>query len=311
LIPASGYPANHPTSPAAGPVCSVCRTPAASEDRFCATCGSALTAPVQPAQPGTFACCRLHPTRPAVQPCSRCGNFACAECLVPGREGLVCRDCEARAPTDVVAWDQRREVGLFKAFWRTCVLFISSPQQVLQTLRPEGSASESFLFMVLAQGAGIATSFLLYALIVVVAAIPAAFSDPDAVVVIPIVLGGMLIGLPFVVVSQGFGVLLVASIDHLALKVLGATTQPWSVTMRAAAFAHSPLLIGLFPICGLYVAPIWSLVLKVFTYKYLHRTNWGLAVVGTLLGPFVLSALFVGLYLVMAVIVVAAGQAFN
>jgi membrane associated rhomboid family serine protease len=68
--------------------------------------------PATPSQEQTQSSCYRHPSRPAGRQCTRCGKYACAECLVQASVGSHCLDCARAARPDVktraVFWNARQ-----------------------------------------------------------------------------------------------------------------------------------------------------------------------------------------------------------
>ena len=66
---------------------------------------------------------------------------------------------------------------------------------------------------------------------------------------------------------------------------MGGVTRGYQVTLRAHAFSQAPWILGVVPFIGMQVGPIWALVARVFAYRGLHRTTWGVAIAGALVAP--------------------------
>jgi hypothetical protein len=102
------------------------------------------------------------------------------------------------------------------------------------------------------------------------------------------------VGLAMLALAVFIGVFLIGSalflsgLEHLALMLLGAQPRSFSVTLRAYALSTGPSLLGLLPLCSLYVFPLWSVVLRILALMSLHRTSAGRAAAAVLL-PIVLS----------------------
>ena len=97
----------------------------------------------------------------------------------------------------------------------------------------------------------------------------------------------------------------------LIMGIAGATSDSKMILLTgvagllAGALSMAPYAVGLIPLCGLYVFPIWSLVLKVFAYRAFHRTTGGKAAAGALLPLAVLMVLGTMLYAVVVIAVLA------
>jgi hypothetical protein len=92
--------------------------------------------------------------------------------------------------------------------------------------------------------------------------------------------------------------ILSAGADHFVLRLAGST-QGFLVTLRANALSQAPGVLGLIPLFGLQVAPFWTLVARVYAYRGLHQTTWGMAAVGTLAAPLASCMLCFGSQLAM------------
>ncbi len=249
--------------------------------------------------------CAIHPEREALTTCSRCGTFSCQECLSQSPPGQsLCAACMAREATGRLPWDDRAELGWATAFWRSLGPILLRPGVTFSTVRPDGDMGGSLLFCLIANFLGYFTTFVLFAIIGAFVPTPQEGSET------PVPMGFIMASTYGVLalVAPFFGVIgtvLMAAADHLVLRLI---SKPRSIetTVRAAALAQAPLALGLIPICGMYVAPIWALVAKVFAYKGFHRVTAGTAVAGALLAPVLLTVLFCGLYALLIFAVVAA-----
>jgi hypothetical protein len=298
--------------------CPSCKTPYAAGSIYCSVCGFPLERPVvmavpAPASTGGLPACAVHPGVMAVRPCPRCGTFACASCLVTMPAGdQLCVRCEASGVAGLLPWDQREQLGTLRAFFSTSWKVISGPDVTFTSARQEGSLGSSMLFATLANIAGMLTTLVAYGFIfggmfLFGGENGGLFKEWSGPAVAGMIVAGVL-GYLVLLVLMGLGSLLFFSaLDHLALKLVGANPAAWTVTVRAYALSMGPYLVGLIPFCGFYVFPIWSLVVRVFAYKGLHRTSGGKAALGALLpiGAFVL--LIVGGYALLLVAVMNAG----
>ena len=89
--------------------CSSCGVTNSDGAQFCAACGRKLgeAAPVS----SLVAKCALHPDRNSRLTCSRCGSFACAECVSATPE--LCKRCETTAG---IPWSRLRAVAQAQRF---------------------------------------------------------------------------------------------------------------------------------------------------------------------------------------------------
>ncbi|QRK09655.1 YIP1 family protein [Archangium violaceum] len=286
--------------------CPRCQSPFTPGATSCPGCGSSLLLEAVPGS--TEPTCAVHPTLRGLATCERCGAFACAGCLRSGVSGeAVCEACAAREPNLPMPWDEREELGTLKAFWKTCVTVLLRPE-TFSRARSEGSASSSLLFVLLCSLPPFFVTGLTYLGMFIL--MPAMFPLPqkEGQPEVPFALMGMgmfvasiLLG-PVMLVAM---TVINAGIDHLVLR-MGNVTRGFQVTLRAHALSQAPWVLGVVPFIGAQVAPFWALVARVFAYRGLHRTTWGVAVAGALLGPALFCFLCGGSY--MALILFAASQ---
>ncbi|HYO59580.1 zinc ribbon domain-containing protein [Archangium sp.] len=277
--------------------CPRCQHPITPGATSCPGCGTSLLREVSPG--GTEPTCAVHPTLLSLAICDRCGTFACARCLrLSSRKEGVCERCLAREPGLPMPWDQREELGTLKAFWRTVVNVMLRPD-AFSTARPEGSAGSSLLFALLCS---LPPSFMtgltyLGLFTVLPPLIPTQTRSAEE---IPVWVGlgtfifCVLLGPPMSLALTVVG----AGIDHLVLRI-GGVTRGFQVTLRANALSQAPWVLGLVPLLGVQVAPIWALVARAFAYRGLHQTTWGVALTGALLAPFFTCLLCGGGYVAM------------
>ncbi|GHG78475.1 YIP1 family protein [Comamonas sp. JC664] len=267
----------------------------------CAWCGNSL---VMEATPGSDdPVCAVHPELRSLHACARCGSFACAKCLRKGgRDEPLCAACHERVPSGALPWDRRSELGTLKAFWQTCLAVMFRPTATLEGARPDGSVGSSLGFAALSYFVGYCTTILVYMSFALL--IPRELAEADNINPDKMRLLWMgLMGVSLVVAPvMGLATTLVNSaLDHVVFR-LERTGQPFSVTLRANALSLSPFLLGLIPLCGAYISPLWSLGLRISAYRALHRTGWGIATVGALAVPLLSCGLAFGLYALMLVV---------
>lgn len=257
--------------------------------------------------PAGDALCPTHPGVKATGACSRCGTFGCGQCLTQRGADWLCPSCLQRQAT--LPWDERDSLGLWRAWWRTSVQMISSPGQTLQEANPDGSVGSSALFAGLSTLAGVGPSIALQG-VSMVGIMAAALLNSKSGGSLASGVGGMvgMVFALFLTVAFFFGsVFLNAGLDHLMLMLLGANPRAYSVSLRAQALSMGPYLVGLIPICGFYVFPIWSLVLRIIALMHLHKTTAGKATLAVLVPVTVFCGLIMAFYI--AVIGLAAGIA--
>jgi hypothetical protein len=256
----------------------------------------------------TAASCQHHPQTAAVAPCARCGTFFCAACLSAVDGTWQCASCVARGA--LLPWDERDSLGLWRAWWRTAMAMISQPVQTLARAQPDGSIGSSLGFALIAAIIGLGPTFALYGLVLIPMVALSAGGEKGMAVPMLASSAITLFTLGGVFVAQVVGVIVLAGLDHLALLLLGGQSRGFSVSVRASALAMSPSVIGLIPVCGLYVVPVWALVLRILALRAFHQTSGGKATAAVLLPTVVLCGGFVALYALVlaAVFMTTAGR---
>ncbi|MCP3102586.1 YIP1 family protein [Myxococcus sp. K15C18031901] len=282
--------------------CPSCQAYIVPGSLFCGKCGHSFVRQAVPESGEPV--CSVHPDLVSVQACERCGAFSCAKCLSVGARGeALCAKCIVREPAELLPWDRREELGLLKAFWKTCVEVMLRPTVTFERVRPDGSIGSSLGFVALAWTVGMLTTFLLYGLIL--AFMPwDTLAARDAKMPSGMFMRGTMIAIFFfylllIPVLGAVGSLVLAGIDHLVLRMAGVTQQTYSVTLRAHALSMGVYLAGLVPLCSAYVIPFWSLGIRVVAYRSMHRTTWGKGALGALVAPVGFVVLGCGFYLAM------------
>lgn len=283
--------------------------------RFCLQCGAPLQgSPPEQAAPLSFGNCGLHPARPAQLACPRCGTFACPDCVVPQPDGAaLCVTCDSRASSHL-PWDRRESLGTLRAFWATCWGLVARPSETLGIAASAAPLRSSVWFAVLANVAASSTMILVYVVLFGFIGI-AAFLGGDREDGLDIGIGigtvfALVIAVVVLVVGMGAaGTLLNAAFDHLVLRISGARPKGFAVTMRATSLSLAPAIVALVPFCGIYVYPVWALVLRVFTYRRFHGISTGHAALAALALPGLLVLLGLTFYLVLLATAFSLGAA--
>ena len=284
--------------------CPHCQRPLTPGDRFCTACGSSLLLEVAPGS--TEPTCAVHPRMKGLGVCSRCGAFACASCLHANPQGLaICASCHEREPDVLLPWDRREELGTFKAFYKTCVEVLLRPGPTFSESRTEGTVGSSLLFSLLCGFLAFFTTGIVYAVFfgAMSMALPSDTGEGPSPSefrwIMVAMMGAWIVLAPVMAVVT---TVVNAAIDHLVLRMCGVT-RGFQVTLRANALSQAPYALGVVPICGAQVAPIWTMVARVFAYRGQHRTTWGVAALGALLAPMATLCLCGSAYVAMLVFI--------
>lgn len=246
--------------------------------------------------PPAGAVCAVHPEHPAVQVCPRCGSFACAECL---REALpeepLCAACRAREPVSPLPWDHRAELGVVRAWFKTVPAVMLRPGLTFSSARTRGDTTGSLLFSAIASLLGTFTTGVGFVVFSFWMPLPPGPGSEGMRTTIISSYAVLTLLAPFLGMAANA---VSALIDHVVMVMLGKP-RPFEVTLRAASLSLAPSVLGVIPLCSMYVAPFWILVARVFAYKRMHRTTTGVALAGALLAPSLAFFLCIGFYAIV------------
>lgn len=228
--------------------------------------------------------CAVHADRPAVQACDRCGTFSCAECLAAVGSQQQCVKCRTRGAA--LEWDQRRELGLFRAWWLTSKRIITAPMQTFDVISPDGTVLESSIFAAISALVGFLPTMLVYGVIIGVALVfgpgmkegakigPLAGAGIGA--------GAFLFYLLFLMLMVVVSMLLFSGLELAVLRVSGVKHAGYAQAVRSHALSMATYVIGVIPFCGFYVFPIYALVLRIFAIQRLQKVTTGQAAASAL-----------------------------
>jgi hypothetical protein len=168
--------------------CATCATDIPEDSLFCPACGARVSAEVgvvpprlgrapaaasvgeAPAAVATApsasrgALCAVHPDQPAMMTCSRCGSFACRDCMGPLQgTAALCVRCAALTGTPWaqivrVAKAQRLVIGLF------AVSLLGLPMSFIAGATVGLGGSINFIWIPVALGLRVATAVAVYRL---------------------------------------------------------------------------------------------------------------------------------------------------
>lgn len=196
---------------------------------------------------------------------------------------MQCPTCRTRA--SALEWDQRRELGLFRAWWLTTKRIMLAPMQTFDVVPGKGTLVESSLYAAISTVVGFAPSILLYALIIGGAlAFGPAMKDAKIGVAAGVGIGiGALIFYGIVLIGMTVAsVLLFSALELLVLRLTGVKHAGYEEAVRAHALSMASYAIGVIPICGLYVFPIYALVLRIFAIQRMQKVTTGQAAASAL-----------------------------
>jgi hypothetical protein len=199
--------------------------------------------------------------------------FTCVECEVSIRGVRYCDDCRelhARHLAAPVPWEERREIGRFRAWWRTTVEVTARPHLLFEHMRPHGDLGSAISYGLVGCTLQSSTQQLFLALYVVailavgIAVALSGASGTDAMVILGIGLGliAMMVATPLLVFCS---FMVLASMQHLALRLVGAGQNGLNTIGTAKAHRCSPTkaLVTLVPVLLACVAPVVAYIVVI------------------------------------------------
>ena len=254
-------------------------TPGA-EDRYrCRECGRVLRLAPPPVARGPAGLCPRHPDLEVTGVCAGCGRFTCTACDVSVSGLRYCADCRARQRrsfTAPVAWEERREIGRWRAWYRTTSQVTGQPEVFFGRLRPAGGLLGAAVFglvgaMLLNSGqmALNAAKLVVSAMTLVIQPGLHGWSSFD--VGLAGALGARLCYLLLTPLLVLLLFLAVASLMHVALRIVGAGAEHGvEATLKVALYGFALGWLGVLPWLGLVVFPFWWTALMVVGTARIH-----------------------------------------
>jgi len=267
------------------------------EDGRCEECRAPLQlAPAAWAR-GPAGWCVRHPDRPISGVCASCGAFTCTECDVSVQGIRLCEGCRTRMQRTLVApvaWEERRELGVFRGWWRTTAGVISRPLTFFDQLDPRrdmgaavgyalvGSVLHRLLSSL--QRLGVAVWLLVQGGVTAASggfgsgAPAGSLSGLAGTSPLWMTLGGAGVQLAVAVLAPfaTFGLfLVVAMLQHASLRAVGAGGERGTLaTLKVACYSLGGTgWMGLLPIIGPLVQLVWWTVLMVQGTAVIHRRS--------------------------------------
>jgi hypothetical protein len=199
-----------------------------------------------------------------------------------------------------VPWDQRPELGLWRAWWRTFKESLTGPNQFFARACHSQFGKPPVLYATMAVWFGQSWVILLYAGIGVAMAV--ASKQVAAGIGMAV---GALIGLSLLApVSALIQMYVSGGITHLFARMFGGRGT-YQQSARSLGFAIGPHAIGIFPYLGGMAAMVVSVVLQVYAMKHTHGLTGGKAAAAVLLPLGILMFLCCGGYIALIAAVVA------
>jgi hypothetical protein len=208
------------------------------------------------------------------------------------------------------AWEQRQQLGFWKAIVDTVKAVLTLPVQCFSTMRREGGLVSPLLFWILTAGIGQAIGQVYQvamqgAMTGITTAGAGSSSQAASILGFQAAIGAASIILT--PIASLVALFIQAGLTHLCLMMFKAANQPFETTFRTLAYAFGATgTLHLVPFCGSIVAAIWGLIAACIGLGPAQGTTTGKAV-GAILIPLAVCCLgFVGFFAAFAAIAASA-----
>ncbi|MCP4873356.1 MAG: hypothetical protein GY898_32090 [Proteobacteria bacterium] len=257
--------------------------------------------------------CAVHADKASVGTCEHCGTFSCGACLGWIGNKKICATCvrEGRVTVFGVPWDQRAELGLARAWFRTATMMFAHPVEFFRKLDPYGPLGEAFLFAAISGGIVSLLFTVLSLLFGALLGLGMLFDHGPgiggaegllALVIMLVSIGGMFIVMPPLTLLIGNCVW--ALIHHGSMRLVGGGTAGLAATLRVCLFGSAYQTIQWIP-CILLCSPlnlattIWYLVMWGIGYTQTHEQDGWKSAVGIILPGLMCCISYIGFYVII------------
>lgn len=261
------------------------------------------------------ASCALHEGADASFLCTRCGSFGCPSCAfsaVPERE--VCSACAQKGLGEPIPWERRKELGTWRAFWRTAQLASRTPTAFFRTPTTQASPLGAMIHGVATYTFGLLLSYLVMGILVMLGGgAVALFGGTDETQMLGAIIGGygcLIAGMSpmallFAPAGELLGLVIAAGASHGTLALFKKTRGSFEDTLRALSYANAPRIWVFIPVFGVF-SYFWMLGVEVIALRETHRCGTDMAVLAALgfrvvlfVAVMVLYAALIGMVLVL------------
>jgi hypothetical protein len=241
-------------------------------ERFCIHCGTPLDAVPEPEPGPADAAAAEDPGEPA------------SIVLLPS--------ASSEGPEPGVPWDRRGEIGFFTALVDTTLQVLSKPREFYRRMAIQGGLGGPLAYGVLVGYVGLLATAVydtIFETLVGTEALDLGLG-PQFEQAMAMMEGGpgLLVQALLGPIALAIGVMVIAALNHLGLKLVGGASRDFEATFRVCAYSKAPGIVSLVPLCGPFVALVWTAVLSIIGLQTVHGTTLGKATTAVLL-PFVVA----------------------
>lgn len=184
-------------------------------------------------------------------------------------------------------WERRHRFGFLNSLYLTVKDVLLTPDRFFHRMPTQIGVLQPLLFAILLGAVG---TFIAWLYSLVSASLQMAllgdFSDGQSSFV-----SFMLFLFSPILVT--IGIFIQAGLTHATLMLLGGNRLGFEATFRVSAYSEATTIVLLLPICGSWVALIWSMVILIIGLYNIHETQPWKAVVAVLV-PLLLCFMVIG-----------------
>jgi len=175
-----------------------------------------------------------------------------------------------------VAWQQRSEIGSFRALVRTIGQVLFKPADFFSRLQIRPGYGEALQFYVMVTTINLAIVLVPIAFLMLFASValpPVVNAYPILFVIFFILCMGLLVGFSILILF------VIAAIMHLFVILSGGKQGPgYQGTFGVLAYGTSGNILNIVPFLGGMLSTVWTIVIGVIGFKKVHHLSIGRAI---------------------------------
>lgn len=223
--------------------------------------------------------------------CPQCGKrFALpARGPVSGPEkAIASKTPEDPAGRRPCAWENRAQLGSWKALYDTTKGVMFSPTDLFGKMMVQGGAKDPLMFGILLGSIGTMFGFFWNFLLMwgSLRSIGEGRIDPSAMGFIFIAL---MVFSPLLITLT---ILITSAIMHILLLITGAGKNRFEATLRVVSYSQATQIWGVVPFVGGLVGNLWFLIVQIIGLREIHETSYW-RIFAALIIPFALMMILV------------------
>jgi len=181
-------------------------------------------------------------------------------------------------------WEQRKEIGIFKALWGTIRQVLFKPGEFFDNLEIKPSIKEPYLFY-LAVGFPVAIVTTLFS---------GLYRQPQQAMQMPL---GILLILTIIILP--IGIFITSAVMHLGVLIFGGKGG-YKGSLNILAYATSTSVFSLIPFIGGLIGAIWYVIVIIKGFKRVHNFSTTRAICAYIFNPVIIIAI-IALFAVIAI----------